>query len=571
MKLRVWLSLFLVSLSSLALRAQTQGNLPNLKDSAIDSIGGGTHGVITWPEDIVVNDTIVLCINTDQNSGPFAIIDTLANTWTCTSPTRTPLPEINGYANMCYTKSSSAGADTITYSIPGHDGQMVGGRFIGLGAVDGVLQTATDAGNGLGGTGSISTTSTTTVNNDLGISCAGISTANTGFRIAPTTGELVAHEATVSTYPTLTMFRTGTLGSQTVTDNIWNGPDAFLGGHTTFAMQTLMFSPAATIALADTALPHAASGVTYEADLHCVGGVAAQNYTLVSGSLPTGLSLSSSTGKITGSTSVLGTTSLGFTCDDGSTTSATDTLALTVDPSFGVPFIRFYTTSFTGTTASIPVATCGDVIVLPARGNDTAHDSGWVQSIDGVNNKAFDSFGSPVQRLLLPMAGPPQTPIEVYVFGPLAKTGTDVIHVVNNQGANSGLPPSGVFVLGNVQGVVDQGNAFNDIIDSGTLTNTYVSTTPNTFLISAATDLQANQVGLSASLGAPFTLASGGGGASPYSIYGSALIASPGTTTLTTTVTGSGEYGEWSSLVIPFRAGNTACPTLIRHRSWFQQ
>jgi hypothetical protein len=119
-------------------RAQTQGNLPNVVDGAIDNIIGSIGlGKIAWPENIAINDTLVLCMNTQQAGGPFAMADTLGNAWTCTTPTQTPAPETNGYVNMCYTKSTFAGADTMTYSFPGSDGTMVGGRFTGLGVVDG--------------------------------------------------------------------------------------------------------------------------------------------------------------------------------------------------------------------------------------------------------------------------------------------------------------------------------------------------------------------------------------------------------------------------------------------------
>jgi hypothetical protein len=540
--------------------SQTQGNLPNVVDGAIDNIIGSIGlGKIAWPENIAINDTLVLCMNTQQAGGPFAMADTLGNTWTCTTPTQTPAPETNGYVNMCYTKSSSAGADTITYSFPGSDGTMVGGRFTGLGVVDGSVATGTFAGNsgGSGGTGTVSTTQTTSVNNAMAISCGGESIAGTGVELAPASGELIAHEATSGGYPVLSIVRTGTKGSQTVTYNTWNGAPAF-GGQTTFALQTLAFKPTTNIALADSNLPDAASGVIYEADLHCIGGTAAKTYSLVSGSLPAGLSLAGATGKITGSTTTLGTTSLGFQCTDGIITSATDTLSLTVGATFNTPFVRSYNASSNIVTGAV----CGDVIHFLARGDDTHTSSGWPQAVSGVSNNFSDSFGSPVHRMVLPIVGPPQAPIVDIAFGPLTQSGTDVISCTNNQSANCALSVSGLFDVANVQTVSDQGALAESIFQTGTISPSYTSVVPNTLLLTGATTLVGGSV--TASLGSPFTPNSTDSDIFAYSLYGSTVIASPGTTTAPYTVSASSFFGEWAALIVPLRPALpiASCPVV---------
>jgi hypothetical protein len=548
-------------------QAQTQGNLPNVKDAAIDLHIGGSVGVIPWPEDVAVNDTLVMCMNTPIAGGPFLPTDTLANTWTCTTPTQTPAPATNGYVYMCYTKSTGAGADTITTAFPGNNGLMVGGRFIGIGAVDGALQTATLAGPGAGGTSTISTTNTTTINNDIGISCSGISSATTGALLAPSNGEIVAHESTTTDYPVLTQSHTALAGSKVMTDNTWNGAGGFGKTVTSFAKQTFMFQPTTNIALSDTALPNAANGVAYSAQLHCQGGTAAQTYSLVSGVLPVGLTLHGATGIIDGSTAVVGTTALGFRCSDGIITSATDTMNLVVSATFGTPAIRNYYPTFNGTaggTISVTGAVCGDIIIVLARGADTHSSSGWVTQASGVNNKFTDTFNSTLQRMVIPIAGPPQAPLLAFIFGPITQSGTDVITANNNQNANTALNVSGVFDISNAQAVIDQGSGSSSVLQSGTFANAFTSVVPNTLLLTVATTLQPT-VGLSATLSAPFFTNSADSDSFGYSIYGNALVAAAGTTTQTTTVSGAAGFGEWSSLIVPVRPGGVlaACNNFV--------
>jgi len=103
---------------------------------------------------------------------------------------------------------------------------------------------------------------------------------------------------------------------------------------TATAAMKLTISPA-TLSIVTTALPNAIVGSAYTGVLGVTGGVAP--YTYAASGLPSGLSINSSTGAITGSPalSALGTVSVGFTVTDAETTpqKATATLSITVLPS----------------------------------------------------------------------------------------------------------------------------------------------------------------------------------------------------------------------------------------------
>jgi hypothetical protein len=80
--------------------------------------------------------------------------------------------------------------------------------------------------------------------------------------------------------------------------------------------------PQAALAVTTTALPGAAKGSTYSANLTALGGTSPYSWSIASGQLPTGLTLSS-TGVITGTPSASGEFNFTVQVTDSSATPAT--------------------------------------------------------------------------------------------------------------------------------------------------------------------------------------------------------------------------------------------------------
>jgi len=80
----------------------------------------------------------------------------------------------------------------------------------------------------------------------------------------------------------------------------------------------------------NTALPDAAQGAVYSTTLSAGGGKAPYVWAISSGSLPAGLSLAPATGVISGTPTVLGTTTFSATVTDADSKTATQALAITV-------------------------------------------------------------------------------------------------------------------------------------------------------------------------------------------------------------------------------------------------
>lgn len=104
---------------------------------------------------------------------------------------------------------------------------------------------------------------------------------------------------------------------------------------------TLVVAPAPTLSIATTSLPAAALGSPYSAALAANGGVPPLTWSITSGSLPPGLTLTASTGQISGTPTTQSTTPFTFTVEvvdssllppNNQPQTKTQTLSITVGP-----------------------------------------------------------------------------------------------------------------------------------------------------------------------------------------------------------------------------------------------
>lgn len=533
--------------------AQVQGNRPTVVDCAQDRAGGNTPGVILWPESVSANDTIVLGFLT-SNTNTFTLADdgaAGAGAWTTTSVTTTPAPQNGTDVWMAWKRFSGSGRPTITLTQTSGTGYfyMQGCRYSGLNGTDGSVATATTSNPG-GTLATLSTSNTTTTNNDVLVSAMGAGPFGTNdFTISNT--ESPVHEGTASP-PISAFFSTlyaGAAGSITATNRIFGDS----GANSTFAMQTLAFKPDA-IKIADTILPDAGSGVSYSAQLHCIGGTAGQTYSLFGGSLPAGITLNTATGLISGSSTATGAYSPQFKCTDGTVTSAAQILSLQVGGTLGIPNVRQINNSWSGDNGGgffDMNVNCGSTLIVVARGDDTHGGQGFQQAVNGVNNKISDTFGSTWRIMTGPVTGNGAFPIVVYV-ATVTQSGVDMVTVGNNQVASSARPISLALEVtgGNVLDNGAQANAYLNTA-TGSLAPSFTSVVNNTLLLSLA-DTLGNLT--SWSVGAPFSVISDGGDVEGKTQYSTALISSPATTTVTSSFTGgSVQQQQYDALIVPIR------------------
>lgn len=151
----------------------------------------------------------------------------------------------------------------------------------------------------------------------------------------------------------------GTLSGQTTTSATYNAPASVTSAFTATVTATSITDTTKSTSLrikvnplpavTTTSLPAATAGMAYSATLSESGGTSPYIWTVTSGTLPVGLSLSSGTGAITGEPTGAsnGPVSLTFQVVDATGVSASKALAITVNPP---PALTITTTSLPGAT-----------------------------------------------------------------------------------------------------------------------------------------------------------------------------------------------------------------------------
>lgn len=266
-----------------------------------------------WPRNVVSGDILVACIDTVGSVS--GVSDGLTNTWVDVGNVTA-----NSVNLRCWdTTTSSGGADTVTFTGSFGDVNMTLMEF------DGTIYTSTIDVKNTGNTASVpifdTSSLTTTINGDLLIAVAGNDTSTFLTPRAPMTliGEDV-HQTTIAS------------GFQIV-----GAPGtyyaAFDQSNSTAEWVQFALKPV-TMKIFTSALPTAVGTQAYSYQLAGLNGVAGYTWSISSGALPAGLSLSSS-GLISGTPTGV-TSSPTFQLTDGTTT-VTATLTLTVNTTINTP------------------------------------------------------------------------------------------------------------------------------------------------------------------------------------------------------------------------------------------
>jgi len=115
------------------------------------------------------------------------------------------------------------------------------------------------------------------------------------------------------------------------------------------ATRALSIAVTAALSITTASLPHGTVNVAYNQTLAATGGITPYTWSLASGSLPTGLSLNTSSGAITGTPTASGTSNFTARVTDSLTASATKALSIVVDAQH-VPGTYYVATNGNDTT-----------------------------------------------------------------------------------------------------------------------------------------------------------------------------------------------------------------------------
>ena len=319
--------------------AITSGTLPDGLTLSADGVISGTPTIAGGPTSFSITVTDANGLTATQ-----ALTITIA-----AIPTLAVLPPPNGEVGIAYTDTltTTGGTEPFTYAINTGDGSLPDGLTLSSTGV--ISGTPTTAGGPTSFTVTVTDNNGLTATQALTITIAAIPTLAV---LPPPNGEVgIAYTDTLTTTggtePFTYAINTGdgslpdglTLSST----GVISGTPTTAGGPTSFsitvtdangltATQALTITIAAIPTLAVLPPPNGEVGIAYTDTLVATGGAAPYTYAVTTGTLPDGLTLSS-TGVISGTpTTAGGPTSFTITVTDNNGLTATQALTITIAP-----------------------------------------------------------------------------------------------------------------------------------------------------------------------------------------------------------------------------------------------
>lgn len=463
----LWLALFFWGSD---LDAQTYGNAPAWRQSIAGGADNQSCGGTVFPANLASGSLIVGAIAWYPNPATDPVTTTVGGTLQSYTNTSTICnANTSGSNSTCeqffYKLSSSSGAETLSDSngIENSDVCWIDAVEVSIPVAYALdvspVQTTF-------GTGTFTATTSLTTANNGGLVFS---------EIAGGKGNIILHgtsppaEVATGGNSGISALLAGAAGSTSISNLVENASTA--------GQQIAMaFKPSGNFITAS-ALPDGCTCSTYSAMLKDIGGSSAPTWSVTIGSLPSGLSLNSSSGAITGTPSATGTSS--FTVSDGTVTAA---LSIKIDSSFATPTIKSFVTSVAQTWTISGVAG-GDLLLLSASAFDSGAFSAYLELTSGL----ADTCSTTLHRVQGLFGG--TTPAVIWYAGTVPTScGHDTL-TYTTTGPGS-LLGSTLFDISGGQSVIDPavgGITVGDSSTSVTMTsNNYTAPVPNELLISGA-------------------------------------------------------------------------------------
>lgn len=300
-----------------------------------------------FSRNVTSGNILIVSMNWYNTTNTPTVSDTLGNTWTQKYINTVPTQPVALYTAT----SSSSGADTITVAI-------TGGGYINLACSEHppIFSLTVDASASSafsGSPGTVTTSSiTTTKKSDFIYSWIG--GFQNGGRFVNQTNSTLLYYSSGNDCGAAQYRFSGATGSYS---------DSFTNNNTQGTSAIVAFQPLGLTIDSATALPDAALSNSYSYTVPANGGIASYTWSVSAGTLPTGLSLNSSTGAITGTPTVSNNYSFTLQVTDGTSTT-TKAVTIKVCTGFNTPaFVQFKAfTSGTAVMTSSPTA--GNLLVV---------------------------------------------------------------------------------------------------------------------------------------------------------------------------------------------------------------
>ncbi|MBB1616513.1 IPT/TIG domain/outer membrane autotransporter barrel domain-containing protein [Pseudomonas sp. UMC65] len=328
--------------------------------------------------------------NASGTSSPATVTITVTPPTLAITPTTLP----NGTQSTAYSQTLSTSAGTAPYSYAITAGSLPAGMSLntGTGTLSGtptaggafnLTITATDAYSATGsraytllinGLPPVANALSTTVAanssaNTIPLNITGGAATSVAVASAPSHGSATASGTSISYTPTA-----GFSGADSFTYTATNAS----GTSSPATVSITVGAP--SITLSPGSLSNGTAGTPYSATLNATGGAVPYSYSITSGSLPTGLSLNTGTGAISGIPSAAGTSNLTITATDTNGATGSQAYSITINIQAPVASAGSATVAANSSANPIPLSLSGgaatSVAVASAASHGTATASG---------------------------------------------------------------------------------------------------------------------------------------------------------------------------------------------------
>jgi hypothetical protein len=335
--------------------------------SAVGAVAAG------FPSNNTAGNLIVAFVRMSTTNQTVAVSDTLGNSYTeAVSQTQTA----DGHQiHVFYAKNIFGGANAITatFSSANNHPWLAVYEYSGLDTVSPLDQTAKSQGSG--SVASAGPTASISLSNELVFAATGLPSSYTGSETAGTGYTLIQQDAGASRAANESGLATATQG---VTGGFTlSSPTSWSAVVATFRPFGAPPPPPPPLVITTNALPSATQGTAYRTTLAASGGTPPYAWSMIAGSLPSGLTLTPGSGIISGSPTAAGTSTFTVQVVDAGARNASAALSLTVNPIGLQPITLVQSTAaqgmaVTSVSAQFPSANAaGNLIIAFVRMSST--------------------------------------------------------------------------------------------------------------------------------------------------------------------------------------------------------
>ena len=350
--------------------------------------GNGRSLSVAFGSANTAGNLIIAAVRMSTTSQTVTVTDSAGNTYTdAVAQSQTT----DGHqVHVFYAKNVAGGANTVTATFSGNNNRpwLAVYEYSGLSATSPLDRTAHAQGSGSAPTSGA--TPTTVSANELVFAAVGLPASYKGT-VAAGSGYALLQQDTGSSRAANEAAVVTSTGSYAGTFGLSAGTNWTAVVATFAAAGATPGSPTITT----TALPSGTQGAAYTATLTATGGTTPYSWSIVSGSLPAGLTLESSTGVISGTPSGSGTSTFDAQVSDANSQTAVKTLSIAIAPSGGgggIALVQSSAARGSGVASiSVPFAsanTAGNLIIAAVRMSTTSQT---VTVTDSAGNTYTDA------------------------------------------------------------------------------------------------------------------------------------------------------------------------------------